>query len=66
MSDRLRHFPHLDPAPRNIAPEKLQAQAEIDAAVAEYLARGGEIRQYGSECNRNPEFIIGNTIRPRR
>ena len=63
MSDKLRHFPERDPVPVNIRPEKIQAQAEIDAAVAEYLARGGQIHTVGSEANQNPQFIIGNVIR---
>ena len=66
MSDKLRHFPERDPVPVNIRPEKQQAQAEIDAAVAEYLARGGKIDVVGSEANRNPQFIIGNVMRPEK
>jgi hypothetical protein len=64
MSQSLRHFPERDPVPLNVRPEKLQAQAEIDAAVADYLARGGEIHAVDSTANRNPQFIIGNVIRP--
>jgi hypothetical protein len=64
MSDSLRHFPERDPVPINVRPEKLQAQAEIDAAIAEYLARGGEIQAVDSSHNRRPQFIIGNVIRP--
>ena len=63
MSNSLRHFPDYDPIPTNIRPEKLQAQAEIDAAVAEYLARGGQIQAVDSTHNRNPQFILGNVIR---
>ena len=63
MSMSLRHFPQFDPAPRNIAPEKLNAQAEIDAATAEYLALGGEIQEVGSEANRNPQFMIGCIVK---
>jgi hypothetical protein len=66
MSDSLRHFPERDPVPLNVRPEKLQAQAEIDSAIAEYLARGGEIHAVDSSHNRNPQFIIGNVIRPER
>jgi hypothetical protein len=64
MSESLRHFPQLDPIPTNIRPEKLQAQAEIDSAVSEYLARGGQIHAVDSSHNRNPQFIIGNVIKP--
>jgi hypothetical protein len=64
MSDKLRHFPERDPIPLNVRPEKQQAQAEIDAAVAEYLAKGGKIHQIDHTANRNPQFIIGNVIRP--
>jgi len=63
MSDSLRHFPERDPVPLNVRPEKLQAQAEIDAAVAEYLARGGEIHAVDSNANRNPQFKIGCIIK---
>ena len=66
MSDKLRHFPERDPVPMNVRPEKLQEQAEIDAAVAEFLARGGEIQVVGSEANRNPEFILGTAMRPKK
>ena len=66
MSESLRHFPQLDPIPTNIRPEKLQAQAEIDAAVAEYLAKGGQIHAVDSSHNRRPQFIIGNVIKPER
>lgn len=66
MSDKLRHFPERDPVPLNVCPEKLQEQAEIDAAVAEFIARGGEIQVVGSEANRNPEFILGNVMRPKK
>jgi hypothetical protein len=66
MSDKLRHFPERDPVPLTIRPEKQQAQAEIDAAIAEYLARGGRIDVVGSEANRNPQFIIGNVMRPQK
>ena len=66
MSDKLRHFPERDPVPMNVRPEKLQEQAEIDAAVAEFLARGGKIQVVGSEANRNPEFILGNVMRPKK
>jgi hypothetical protein len=64
MSQSLRHFPERDPVPLNVRPEKLQAQAEIDAAVAEYLAKGGQIHAVDSTHNRNPQFILGNVIRP--
>jgi hypothetical protein len=66
MSDKLQHFPERDPVPMNVRPEKLREQAEIDAAVAEFRARGGEIKVVGSEANRNPEFIIGCVIRPKK
>ena len=59
MSDKLRHFPHLDPAPRHYSDEKNQARQEINSQVAEFLARGGEIDRVGSEANRNPKFIPG-------
>ena len=66
MSDKLRHFPETDPVPMNVYPEKQKAQREINEAVAEFLARGGKIEVVGSEANRNPEFIIGNVLRPKR
>lgn len=64
-SETLRHFPETDPIPLSIHPEKVQARADIESAIAEYLARGGQIEQVGSEANRNPEFILGNVIRPK-
>ena len=66
MSDKLRHFPDYDPVPMNVYPEKLKAQEEINRLKAEYLARGGRIEVVGSEANRNPEFIIGNVMRPKK
>jgi hypothetical protein len=64
-SDKPRHFPQTDPVPRNYQPEKVQAREEIDRAMAEFLSNGGQIQEVGSEANRNPQFIIGNVIRPR-
>jgi len=66
MSDKLRHFPERDPIPLSIHPEKVQARSDIEAAIAEYLSRGGEIEQVDSSANRNPQFIIGNVIRPNK
>lgn len=66
MSDKLRHFPERDPIPLNVRPEKQQAQAEIDAAVKEYLAKGGKIELIDHTANRNPQFIIGNVIKPEK
>ena len=66
MSDKLRHFPERDPIPASIPPCKIQAQAELEAHKAEFHARGGEIEQVDSSANRNPQFIIGNVIRPNK
>jgi hypothetical protein len=66
MSDKLRHFPETDPVPLNVYPEKLKAQEEIEKLKAEFFARGGKIEVVGSESNRNPEFIIGNVLRPKK
>jgi hypothetical protein len=62
-SESLRHFPHLDPVPRHYSDEKNQARQEINSQTDEYLARGGQIQEVGSEANRNPQFMIGNVIR---
>jgi hypothetical protein len=64
MSNSLRHFPDYDPIPTNIRPEKLQAQAEIDAAVAEYLARGGQIHAVDNTAlHSNSANVIGRGSR---
>ena len=64
MSDSMRRFPERDPVPISIPPAKLAAQAEIDAHKAEFKARGGQIQAVDSSHNRNPQFILGNMIRP--
>ena len=64
MSDSMRRFPERDPVPISIPPAKLAAQAEIDAHKAEFEARGGHIHVVDSSHNRNPQFILGNVIRP--
>lgn len=66
MSYSLRHFPERDPIPLSIHPEKVQARADIESAIAEYLARGGQIEQVDSSANRNPIFVGGGTIRVER
>lgn len=65
-SEQLRHFPSTDPIPSRIPEGKIREAAQISDQVAEYLANGGQIQAVGSEANRNPEFIIGNTIRPKK
>lgn len=59
-SDKLRHFPESDPAPRNYANDDLRD--ELADQVAEYLAKGGVITKVGSEANRNPDFAYGGRM----
>jgi hypothetical protein len=65
-SEKLRHFPETDPVARNYSETKNREREQIRSDVERYLAQGGEIKPVGSEANRNPEFITGNAIRPRK
>lgn len=65
-SDKLPHFVEYDPPAKNYTPAKVKAREELEAQVAAFKARGGQIQEVGSDANRNPHFIIGNVIRPEK
>jgi hypothetical protein len=65
-SEKLIHFTSTDPIPSRIPEGKLRQSAEISDQVADFKAKGGVIQVVGSEANCNPEFILGNTIRPKK
>ena len=45
-------------------PEKESERESIQSAIEKFLAEGGQIDRVDHTANRNPQFIIGNVIRP--
>jgi hypothetical protein len=62
-SEKLPHFTKFDPPPKNYTPAKMMASAEIEALMAEFLARGGQIQRLDATANRVPVFIVNDVVR---
>ena len=58
LSIKLRHFPETDPPATT---EKSRQRVEIEAQVAEYLARGLAITEYAAQDNKAAKVPINAT-----
>jgi hypothetical protein len=65
-SEKLRHFPETDPPSATYRPEKQREREEIQELIKKFLSNGGQIHEIDHTANRNPQFIIGNVIRPEK
>jgi hypothetical protein len=47
-------------------PEKQNERESIQSLIDNFLAEGGKIDEVDHTANRNPQFIIGNVIKPKK